>query len=305
MSTDIILKIDPHFQRLIPPLTKDEFEQLEKNILSEGCRDPICVWNNIILDGHNRYAICKKYRLQFRVRSIDIKNRHDAISWICANQLGRRNITQETRKYLIGKRYHAEKQKCQLQNLHKKEKSPNPESWDLEKGVDNTSDSRTSVALGKEYQISHSTVESYGRYTRALDNLAKKAQEAVPHILAGDIKLSQENVKALAKLPSITVRKVLDDLEGKDKKERRNYLRNLNKSICSKQKTIKDMPDFDPDAEVSSLILTLPSWRDTMLRVIQALKTKPVTPAAKENLGKQLQTLIQPIAEIIQTTMKG
>ena len=34
----INLKIDPEFQSQIPPLTDDEFKQLEENILKEGNR---------------------------------------------------------------------------------------------------------------------------------------------------------------------------------------------------------------------------------------------------------------------------
>ena len=53
----INLKIDPEFQSQIPPLTDDEFKQLEENILKEGkLLSPLIVWNNTLVDGHNRYA---------------------------------------------------------------------------------------------------------------------------------------------------------------------------------------------------------------------------------------------------------
>ena len=54
----INLKIDPEFQSQIPPLTDDEYKQLEENILKEGkLISPLIVWNNTLVDGHNRYAI--------------------------------------------------------------------------------------------------------------------------------------------------------------------------------------------------------------------------------------------------------
>lgn len=84
------LKVDSDFKQLIPPLSKDELQQLEKNILRDGCREPLCVWNNTILDGHNRYAICTHKQIPFTIRHIFLKNREEAIAWICANQLGRR-----------------------------------------------------------------------------------------------------------------------------------------------------------------------------------------------------------------------
>lgn len=53
---------DPEFERFVPPLTPKERELLEESILSEGCRDAIIVWNNIILDGYNRYDKCRKHK---------------------------------------------------------------------------------------------------------------------------------------------------------------------------------------------------------------------------------------------------
>ena len=52
------LKIDEEFQKLIPELTKEESDTLEELLLKEGCREPICVWNDYIIDGHNRYFLC-------------------------------------------------------------------------------------------------------------------------------------------------------------------------------------------------------------------------------------------------------
>ena len=58
----INLKIDPEFQSQIPPLTDDEFKQLEENILKEGkLISPLIVWNNTLVDGHNRYTILQKH----------------------------------------------------------------------------------------------------------------------------------------------------------------------------------------------------------------------------------------------------
>ena len=58
----INLKIDPEFQSQIPPLTDDEFKQLEENILKEGkLLSPLIVWNNTLVDGHSRYVILQKH----------------------------------------------------------------------------------------------------------------------------------------------------------------------------------------------------------------------------------------------------
>lgn len=86
------LKIDNEFKDLIPPLTPDEFEQLEKNILEEGCRDSLILWGDTLLDGHNRYNICTKHNLPFATKQAMVETREEAIEWIILNQFGRRNL---------------------------------------------------------------------------------------------------------------------------------------------------------------------------------------------------------------------
>ena len=103
------LKIEPKFKNLIRPLQRKEYLQLEQNLLSDGCRDPIIIWNGVIVDGHNRYEICTRHHIPFALVEMDFSCDAEAIAWICANQLGRRNISEETRKYLIGKQFEAEK----------------------------------------------------------------------------------------------------------------------------------------------------------------------------------------------------
>ena len=109
----INLKIDPEFQSQIPPLTDDEFKQLEENILKAGkLLSPLIVWNNTLVDGHNRYAILQKHpEIYFSTMPLRFANREEALAWICKNQLGRRNLTPEHKKFLIGKQYSVEHRK--------------------------------------------------------------------------------------------------------------------------------------------------------------------------------------------------
>ena len=52
------LKVDPEFQGKIPPLTFEELNQLEANILRDGrIINPIIVWEGLIVDGHNRFIL--------------------------------------------------------------------------------------------------------------------------------------------------------------------------------------------------------------------------------------------------------
>lgn len=88
------LYIDEEFKGLLPDLTDPERKELEKQILRDGVLNPIIVWNRIIVDGHNRYMICKMNGItNFPVKEMKFENRDDAIEWILRHQLGRRNLT--------------------------------------------------------------------------------------------------------------------------------------------------------------------------------------------------------------------
>ena len=98
------LNINPVFRDLIQSLTADEFKQLEDNVLAEGIRDAIVVWNDTIVDGHNRYQLAQKHSLQFDLHEVDFNSQDEAVLWIIDNQLGRRNLTDFVKLELQQKR---------------------------------------------------------------------------------------------------------------------------------------------------------------------------------------------------------
>ena len=88
----------PHGQRHAPSHSS--------NIVSAGrARDPLAVWNGVLIDGHNRFEICTRLALPFDVSEVDgIESRDDAMIWIIDHQFGRRNLTGYTRGVLALKR---------------------------------------------------------------------------------------------------------------------------------------------------------------------------------------------------------
>ena len=96
-------EIDEEFAALIPPLTPDEYSGLEQSILTEGCRDAIILWNNIIIDGHNRYRICKAHNIPYRTETKDFANREEVVLWMFSNQLSRRNLSDIQRIEIVRK----------------------------------------------------------------------------------------------------------------------------------------------------------------------------------------------------------
>ena len=90
MSTEI--KIDEEFSRIAPMLTEEEDRQLEENLLRDGCREPLSLWGDILVDGHIRYRKCQKHGIKFDTVEIKLNSRDEAREWIVNNQLGRRNL---------------------------------------------------------------------------------------------------------------------------------------------------------------------------------------------------------------------
>lgn len=86
------LTIDQEFQGLIPPLTAEEYRNLEENIKADGCRDALVIWNGTIIDGHNRYKICQENNIPYKTTEMSFNDRNEAIVWMLRNQLGRRNL---------------------------------------------------------------------------------------------------------------------------------------------------------------------------------------------------------------------
>ena len=87
-----MLTVDKEFQELIPPLSDNDYQQLKDSLLREGCRDPICVWNNTIVDGHNRYAICTENDIPYKTKNVEFASRDEAMLWMIDVQLSRRNM---------------------------------------------------------------------------------------------------------------------------------------------------------------------------------------------------------------------
>lgn len=158
-----MLIIDNEFRNLISQLTREEFEQLENNIISEGgIHDPIITWNNIIVDGHNRYDICSKNNIKYFTKELELTDRNQAINWIIDNQLGRRNLAPWQQSILRGKRYNAEKKN------HGGERT----SYQF----DNL---KTHEKLATQYGVSPATITRDGNFAIAAEKAAETFEQPI------------------------------------------------------------------------------------------------------------------------------
>ena len=210
------LKIDPEFQSKIPPLQFEEEQQLEQNIIAEGrLLNPIITWNGYILDGHTRYRILKKHGfIKFEVEEIQLANKYEALAWICKNQLGRRNLSPERKKFLLGKEYESTKLAVG---------APLGSKHGIRKCGQNDhifTESRTCQRIASEHGVGEKTVRRAEKYSRGID----AAEEAVPGaqeaILTGRIKATDAQIAALPAIPKEERPAILDEL--RKERDKRN-----------------------------------------------------------------------------------
>ena len=172
MNTDFI--INEEFARLIPPLSGEELDKLEQSLVNEGCLNPLIVWNNTIIDGHHRYAICIKHNISFNViEKMELETELDVKLWMINNQFSRRNLPTETKLALAYrfKEFEAEKAKERMQATQFKEVD-NTASTVLytpqinDQKPENTEKGRALEAIAKKAGVSHTTAFQYDAIQR-------------------------------------------------------------------------------------------------------------------------------------------
>ena len=148
------ITIDEEFRSLIPPLSADEYTQLEKNILKDGIRDPLVVWktpsgNEILVDGHNRKRIADAHPgITYKVEYMTFDLRDDAMQWIILNQFGRRTLSAYDRSVL------ALKLKPMIAEQAKKRQAKAGRGEDVQKSAQ----AKTRDKLAKVAGVSHDTI---------------------------------------------------------------------------------------------------------------------------------------------------
>jgi hypothetical protein len=181
------ITIDPEFESLCPPLSEAEFDQLKRSVEAAGCRDPLVVWKGkgILIDGHNRYRICKESGVEFGVVEMRFISRDSARNYIILNQLGRRNLSPDAAAILRGK----------LHNARKMERGGDRKSEVAEsKGHNDPLIPSTAAKVAAETGVSEPTVKRDAAFASACDKIGITAD-----VISGKIKPVRKQVIAAAK----------------------------------------------------------------------------------------------------------
>lgn len=200
-SSEEIIKenivILPELQSHIPPLSADEFAQLEHNIVKDGCRDALITWDTnteagkkyVLIDGHNRYKICLHHKLNFRVEILTFENIAQVKNWMINNQLGKRNVTEEVKSYLRGQQYHQQKDSSNFKGNQFTETEAEKEAGKPKQ--------KTHERLAEFHKVSPKTIQRDEKYSLGLDKLADNNQELKWKILQRDIVIPKGFVENL------------------------------------------------------------------------------------------------------------
>lgn len=207
------LKINPVFRDKIPPLSKEEFERLEENILSDGVvREPLVVWNGTIIDGHHRYAIIQKHpEIPYTIREMEFSDEWAAIAWMCANQLGRRNISETQRMVLTADYYNARKHTesfkgNQYTNRGEDQNGPKQKNYHGTRSI-----------VAEELGVSQKNVLKSVEFAAGLDAAEEVSEGFREKVLSGEIKASKKEIAALRAINNEERSKAVEAIKKQDK----------------------------------------------------------------------------------------
>lgn len=183
------IEIKEELKQLIPPLTNEEYKQLESNCLEEGIREKILLWKNYIIDGHNRYNIAKQWNLDFETESKSFKNEDEVKEWMILNQFGRRNLSNYQRSVLA----------LQLEDVFraKAKEKERLRKTTSQKSDESLKEVSTKKELSKVAAVSHDTIAK-----------VKKIQEKAP-----------EEIKAKLRTGEVSINAAYKEIKKEEKKE--------------------------------------------------------------------------------------
>ena len=199
--------IDDEFKGLLPPLDEETFLWLENNILEYGCREPLVVWGDILIDGHNRYEILTRHELPINTVSMEFGSRDDVIIWIIATQVSRRNLTPMQLSYYRGLHYNTDKRV--ISNIAGKNQYSE---------VDGQNDHQarvqsTSSRLSNKYNVSPKTIRRDAQIANAINIIGETSPEIKTDILSGKTRISRNQLQELASGTTDDVSAVIMEIE--------------------------------------------------------------------------------------------
>ena len=302
------LKIRDEYQQLVQPFGEGEIRRMEDSIRQFGCGEPIYVWSKRLLVDYDRYAIFHRLNIPFRIINCSARNSEEVIDWICRDQLRRADLTDAMRRYLIGRQYLALK----LLGAHyAASTSPARNARISSSNVSKYESTpiRIREMLGKLYHIRQETVERYSAYTKAIDVVRSAQPELAEGLLSGRLWLTVDRILELPHKVPEEIQKLhallcsgMGSSGGDDRLRDLLPARSRLAAVpVSPAVSVKNMPSYDPDAEIVSLTLTIPAWVSSMRRINQSVDFSAVSSNAKRSARRELIRLKNEVEAVLHT----
>lgn len=244
------LIVEPEFRDKIPALSPEEFSKLEENILADGeVRDPLVVWNNTIIDGHNRWAIIQKHpELKWSVKQMEFSDKWAAIAWMCRNQLGRRNLNDEQRTYLMGRQSEAEKMTEKFHGNQYVEVGGSE--------TDRAKPGRTMQRIAEEYGVGYGTVDRAEKFAKGLDAAEKASPGIRDAVLSGEVKAPKSVIAEIRNLPEEKQKEAAEAIKRGEIETAKSYIRPIPKPEETGALTVTEFREL-LDAAINNLDFAL------------------------------------------------
>ena len=298
------LYAEPSLQRLFQPLSDDDNEIL-KLISQKPDLKNVQIWNNVLISDYNIYKICIDHSIRCELQKVTFRNIYKAGTYICTEQLKRQDLTPEFQKYLVGQKFLFEEKRSKAGKQKRYNKN------------------NLASAIGSYHHLSYGTVLKYSLYAAAVNYIYDTSDSLAVWILSGKIRVSHENILELShlrpeelknvaraiteeKISHLTFVDIRMAVKGKythkkapvsrREREEKKELENRNNA------TIRQMPVYDPDADVNSLCMTITSWVSSIERVNRSADFTSITTKALYELVRKL-TILEETIKAMQKTL--
>lgn len=256
---NIIIKED--LRAYIDPLTTDEFTALERSLLNEGCRDALVLWGDVLIDGHNRYSICRKHAIPFNtVQNTSFQSMDDVHLWMIDNHLGRRSVSDFQRGVLA-----LRKKEIVSARLARESEEPSAASSPDDQG-DKPEKDLTREAMARAARLSSAT----------LGQIEKIQKTAAPELVRA-IKSGEISINAAAAIASLPSERQVEAVAG-GRKELRQVARQVREAKSPPKPRVEPaaLPDGASVEEqeihrLTALVAALSEERDLLKKKVQNL----------------------------------
>jgi len=256
------ITINEDLRAYIDPLTEDEYAALERSLLTEGCRDALVLWGDLLVDGHNRYGICQKHGIPFNtIQNGTFQSIDDVHLWMIDNHLGRRSVSDFQRGVLA-----LRKKEIVATRLAQTQAQQPP----VEAAGDDTATQPKS-----DPQLTREAIARAARVSSATLGQIEKIQKTAAPELVSAVKSGVISINAAAAVASLPSEKQVAAVAG-GKKELREAARQVREArLPPKPAPVPAPENATPDQleihRLTSLVAELSEERDQLKKKVQHL----------------------------------